>query len=210
MIILITGASHTGKTVLAQELLEKYKYPYLSIDHLKMGLIRSGKTKLTPFSKDDDLTEYLWPVLPVSEAVSVNTVCRPSQRSRNLQDSVLPKLKTQLAETTGLFKGKERKALTEQIQQTEKEISERLDKLPDILKEEGYPDMQAFMATYREAEAAVEQYNRSLAEWERQVKEKRRPKKLPERESIRNRLRQLQEQGRQQPHKKKFFDRDSR
>ena len=36
MIILITGASHTGKTALAQKLLEKYKYPYLSIDHLKM------------------------------------------------------------------------------------------------------------------------------------------------------------------------------
>ena len=48
MIILITGASHTGKTVLAQKLLEKYSYPYLSIDHLKMGLIRSGYTKLTP------------------------------------------------------------------------------------------------------------------------------------------------------------------
>ena len=37
MIILITGASHTGKTVLAQKMLEKYGYPYLSIDHLKMG-----------------------------------------------------------------------------------------------------------------------------------------------------------------------------
>ena len=35
MIILITGASHTGKTLLAQKMLEKYKYPYLSIDHLK-------------------------------------------------------------------------------------------------------------------------------------------------------------------------------
>ena len=44
MIILITGASHTGKTVLAQRMLEKYKYPYVSIDHLKMGLIRSGYT----------------------------------------------------------------------------------------------------------------------------------------------------------------------
>ena len=63
MIILITGASHTGKTVLAQKLLEKYKYPYLSIDHLKMGLIRSGRTDLTPLSEDDDLTEYLWPVV---------------------------------------------------------------------------------------------------------------------------------------------------
>lgn len=63
MIVLITGASHTGKTVLAQKLLEKYKYPYLSIDHLKMGLIRSGNTKLTPMSDDKDLTAYLWPVV---------------------------------------------------------------------------------------------------------------------------------------------------
>lgn len=63
MIILITGASHTGKTALAQKLLEKYKYPYLSIDHLKMGLIRSGNTALTPFSDDNLLTEYLWPII---------------------------------------------------------------------------------------------------------------------------------------------------
>ena len=63
MIILITGASHTGKTALAQQLLEKYKYPYLSIDHLKMGLIRSGNTELTPMSDDGDLTSYLWPIV---------------------------------------------------------------------------------------------------------------------------------------------------
>ena len=63
MIILITGASHVGKTLLAQKLLEKYKYPYLSIDHLKMGLIRSGNTSLTPLSDDDDLTKYLWPIV---------------------------------------------------------------------------------------------------------------------------------------------------
>lgn len=61
MIILLTGASHTGKTKLAQKLLEKYGYPYLSLDHLKMGLIRSGQTDLTP-SDDDKLTEYLWPI----------------------------------------------------------------------------------------------------------------------------------------------------
>ncbi len=63
MIILITGASHTGKTALAQKLLEKYNYPYLSIDHLKMGLIRSKNTELTPMSSADDLTEYLWPIV---------------------------------------------------------------------------------------------------------------------------------------------------
>ena len=62
MIIIITGASHTGKTVLAQRMLEKYSYPYFSVDHLKMGLIRSGNTDLTP-ADDEDLTGYLWPIV---------------------------------------------------------------------------------------------------------------------------------------------------
>ena len=62
MVILIAGSSHTGKTCLAQRLLEKKGYPYLSIDHLKMGLIRSGNTHLTPMD-DDKLTDYLWPIV---------------------------------------------------------------------------------------------------------------------------------------------------
>ena len=62
MVILITGATHTGKTLLAQRLLEAYRYPCLSIDHLKMGLIRSGNTHLTP-EDDGALTDYLWPIL---------------------------------------------------------------------------------------------------------------------------------------------------
>ena len=62
MIYLIAGASHTGKTILAQKLLERELIPYLSIDHLKMGLIRSGQTALTP-EDDDALTEYLWPIV---------------------------------------------------------------------------------------------------------------------------------------------------
>ena len=62
MIILISGATHAGKTLLAQKLLEKYKYPYLSIDHLKMGLIRSGNTNLTVFD-DEKLTPYLWDIV---------------------------------------------------------------------------------------------------------------------------------------------------
>ena len=66
MVIIITGASHTGKTILSQRMLEKYKYPYVSIDHLKMGLIRSGNTELTPMD-DDKMTEYLWPI--VSEMI---------------------------------------------------------------------------------------------------------------------------------------------
>lgn len=62
MIVLIMGPSHTGKTLLAQKLLEQYKFPYLSIDHLKMGLIRSGYTDLTP-EDDEALTDYVWPIV---------------------------------------------------------------------------------------------------------------------------------------------------
>lgn len=62
MIFLITGATHTGKTFVAKKLIERYSYPAFSIDHLKMGLIRSGNTALTPYN-DAELTEYLWPIV---------------------------------------------------------------------------------------------------------------------------------------------------
>jgi len=62
MIILITGATHVGKTYIAQKLLEKRHISYISQDHLKMGLIRSGYTTLTPDLPDKTITEYLWPV----------------------------------------------------------------------------------------------------------------------------------------------------
>ncbi len=82
-----------------------------------------------------------------------------------------------------------------QIQQTEQEISQKLAKLPDVLKADGYPDVQAFMATFRKMEAVVEQYNRDLAKWEQQVKEKDKPAKPPEKESVRDALRRLQAEG---------------
>lgn len=63
MVILITGASHTGKTCLARKLIRQTGFPCLSMDHLKMGLIRSGQTDLTPMSPAEDLTAYLWSIL---------------------------------------------------------------------------------------------------------------------------------------------------
>lgn len=59
MVILITGATHCGKTALAQKLLEKYKLPYMSQDHIKMGLIRTEMTALTP-DDDEELLPLLW------------------------------------------------------------------------------------------------------------------------------------------------------
>ena len=71
----------------------------------------------------------------------------------------------QLADTKGLFKVKERKKLEVKIKETEAEIADRVDKIPDTLKEDGYTDVQVFMRTFRKMESVVEQYNRDLAEW---------------------------------------------
>ena len=62
-VILIAGSSHAGKTLLAQKLVKRHGFFCLSIDHLKMGLIRSGQTTLTPLSDDQALTAYLWPII---------------------------------------------------------------------------------------------------------------------------------------------------
>ena len=100
----------------------------------------------------------------------ISTIFLATSVTKKLDHNTLPNLRQQLAETTGIFKGKERKALKKQIQQTEVELAEKLDKIPDILKDDGYPDVQAFMKTYRKAEAIVTQYNQDLAEWEQAVK----------------------------------------
>ncbi len=60
MIILIGGSSHVGKTLIAQKLIEKYHYPCTSLDHLKMGFIRTGRTELT-VNDDYDMRFFLWP-----------------------------------------------------------------------------------------------------------------------------------------------------
>ena len=112
---------------------------------------------------------------------------------KQLMHGELPKLEKQLAETTGLFRGKERKALQEKISGVQQEIDRRMDLLPGILKEDGYPDVQAFKRTYDDATALVEQYNRDLAAWERQVHGGQQPQqKPPEKESIRKKLRDME------------------
>lgn len=62
MIWLLCGATHTGKTVLAQRLMEKKHINYLSLDHLKMGLIRSGYSSIAPTDALSTITDAVWPV----------------------------------------------------------------------------------------------------------------------------------------------------
>lgn len=64
MVILISAEGSTGKTLMAQRLMEKYKIPYLSIDHLKMGLYRSNTDcGFTPESDREIIEGKLWPII---------------------------------------------------------------------------------------------------------------------------------------------------
>ena len=60
MIYLIGGSSHVGKTLLAQKLMERTGFPYVSLDHLKMGFIRTGMTELT-VNDDYKMRYWMWP-----------------------------------------------------------------------------------------------------------------------------------------------------
>lgn len=106
---------------------------------------------------------------------------------KQLNEVEKPGLEKQLSETTGLFKGKERKALTGKIEQMQREIDRGMKRLPKILKDDGYPDVQAFKRMFDKATSPVEQYNRDLAAWKRQVN----GEKPPEKESIRKKLREM-------------------
>ena len=192
------------------------------LPRLFRGIIQKAKEILKVLIRETELPPK--PVLSVDMAEYrtmqklMGKVQDEARTIRHMENVELPKLEKQLAETTGLFKGKERKGLSAQIEHMQREIERRKDKIPGILKEDGYPDAQAFMRTYNKATELVEQYNRDLAAWERQVngKGKARPEqKPPERESIRKKLRDLEleakrrnEARRQEPrHRSYDYDR---
>lgn len=111
---------------------------------------------------------------------------------KQLDEVEKPRLEKQLSEITGLFKGKERKALTGKIERMQREIDRGMKRLPKILKDDGYPDVQAFKRMFDKATSPVEQYNRDLAAWKRQVNgEKPKQQKPLEKESIRKKLREM-------------------
>ena len=147
-----------------------------------MGLIRETEVPPKP-TLSVDMAEYRKMQKLMVKVQDEAGACTGSFRS----------WKKQLSETTGLFKGKERKALQEKIAGLQQEIDRRMDRLPGIIKEDGYPDVQAFKRTYDFATVLVDQYNRDLAAWERQVHGEKQPQqKPPEKESIRKKLRDVE------------------
>ena len=149
------------------------------LPNLFRGIVAKAKDFLQNLIREHDMPPKPTPDIDMAEFRHMRNLMIKAQDKakeiRHLQDRVLLQLKQQFADTKGLFKGKERKALEVKIKETEAEIADRLDKIPDTLKEDGYPDVQVFMRTFREMESVVEQYNRDLAEWERQVRAKQKP-----------------------------------
>ncbi len=86
MVLLIGGVSHAGKTLLAQRLLEKYHFPYTSIDHIKMGLIR-GYTGcgFTALDSDAAISRALWGVLK-----GIVDTCLENRQNLVLEGCYLP------------------------------------------------------------------------------------------------------------------------
>ena len=93
-----------------------------------------------------------------------------------------------------------RRVLEQKIQQTEKTISAKLDAIPTILQDDGYPDAEVFIVAFKKATEIVEQYRRDLSEWEHKVKSNQAPDRHsppPEKQSVRNRLKQFQAESNQ-------------
>lgn len=129
------------------------------LPNLFRGIVSKAKEFLQAIIREKDMPPKPVLNMDMDEFRTMQNLMLKVQKQakaiKKIQEVTLPNLRQQLAETTGIFKGKERKALEKQIQQTEAELDEKLDKLPDILTDDGYPDVQAFMKTYRKAEARL-------------------------------------------------------
>lgn len=134
---------------------------------------------------------------------------RSREIKRTQQD--ISSLKKQLSELRGFFKGKERKSLEGKIEVLE-DLKKRLHKsMEQIVKREGYPNVQAFQKVYNKAETLIMKYNEELRSWKNQTEQKKEnPLEQPKKVSVLEKLHRYQQEGRQQPKrsvKKKTMDR---
>lgn len=136
---------------------------------------------------------------------------KQSQEIKFMQQDI-SSLKQQLSEARGLFKGKERKSLEGKIQEAEKSINRMHRNLEQIVKQEGYSDVQSFVKVYNKSEKLVREYNEELRAWRNQTGQKKEEaRELAKKASVLEKLHRYQQEGRQQPMrsaKKKSMDRE--
>lgn len=121
---------------------------------------------------------------------------RRARVAKEIQEVRIPKLKAQLSETKGLFKGKERKAIQAEITEAEKEVRSLKDEINELVTQAGYPDGQAFLSAYNRAESIVRQYQRDMAAWKQRAEDA--PAEKPQRKSVLEELRRLEAEMKRQ------------
>lgn len=110
---------------------------------------------------------------------------------RHTENVELPKLEKNLQDIKGLFKGKEKKAAQDKIDQCKKRLSGQKDQLKKIVRESGYATVKTFMENYDRAYGIVAEYQKELRRWEQQVgiKEDMKQGTVLQKESVRAKLR---------------------
>lgn len=111
----------------------------------------------------------------------------------NEKEQQIEKVKKELANTKGLFKGKIRKQLQGQIEKLEKELTSLNHQLPEIVQKYGYKTVQEFLKELKTSETANKAYQASL------IQNKKKPevqtpkvKPLGQRQSVLGKLRENQ------------------
>ena len=103
----------------------------------------------------------------------------------------LPKLEKNLQDIKGLFKGKEKKATQNKIDQCKKRLSGQKDQLKKIVRARGYVTVKSFMENYDRAYGIVAEYQRELRRWEQQTgngKKDMKQEAVRQKESVRAKL----------------------
>lgn len=85
------------------------------------------------------------------------------------QEKNLITVKTELANTKGIFKGKQRKELQEQILRLESQIDNMKRYLPGIVQGCGYKTVKEFLAEYKMSKAEYSDYQSAVAKWEKET-----------------------------------------
>lgn len=85
------------------------------------------------------------------------------------QEKKLVTVKTELANTKGIFKGKQRKELQEQISSLESQIDNMKRYLSGIVQGYGYKTVKEFLVEYKMSKAEYSDYQSAVAKWEKET-----------------------------------------
>lgn len=113
------------------------------------------------------------------------------------REQQLKTLEQKLSEVKGIFKGKERKQLQEQMEQLRAQIENMKRYLPTIVQGYGYKNVKEFLAEYKASKAEYGDYRKAVAEWEKLTGEK-------VDESLKAKLQQKQPQVKEQNNRNKY------